>query len=341
MTFPLPNKIQLARIPTPLEPLPHLSEEWKADLRVKRDDLTGTVLSGNKIRKLEYLLCDALNHGCDSVVTCGAVTSNHARATAIAARQLGLDCLLVLAGDAPSFPHGNLQLDLLAGAEVRYISKNQYATEIDSIFHQIESELRSAGRCPYMIPTGGSNPVGLMGYVEAVQEIQQQCKDQDWFPDYIVCAVGSGGTYAGLLLGNELYGFQSKILGILVCGSIKDFSDKVLSDVNQASKRCGFQVEINSTNVLMYDNYIGGGYAITNSEQLKFIRHIVQREAIFLDPVYTAKTLFGVHREITKGRIAEGSRILFIHTGGIYGLSAFVGEMMNEWNSVTYWQDNY
>jgi D-cysteine desulfhydrase len=337
--FVFPDKIQLARIPTPIQRLDRLSTEWGVELRVKRDDLTGAELTGNKIRKLEYLLCDARHRGCDMIVTCGAVTSNHARAAAIAARRLGLHCLLILAGDPPALASGNLQLDLLVGAEVQYISREEYSANIDGILQQTEQELIAQGRKPYMIPTGGSNPIGLVGYVEAAREIRDQCAEENWFPDTLACAVGSGGTYAGLFLGNLLFRPAASVLGILVCGTVESFSSKIERDVRETCARFEIQETINTESIRLIDGYIAGGYAKTNSEQLRFIRHVAQQEAIFLDPVYTGKAFYGIYREIQAGRIPPNSRILLIHTGGIFGFSAFAEEMAAEWKSVASWPD--
>ncbi|MEW6235208.1 MAG: D-cysteine desulfhydrase family protein [Candidatus Omnitrophota bacterium] len=335
-----PLRISLAQIPTPIEPLPKLSREFGADLRVKRDDLTGSALSGNKVRKLEYLLADALNKGCDSIITCGAVASNHARAAVIAARKIGLDSLLILAGDEPKAAEGNLQLDLLAGAQVRYISKEEYSNRIDNILQQAADQWKAEGRNPYVIPTGGSNSVGLMGYVQAAAEIDEQCAEQQWNPDFLVCAVGSGGTYAGLLLGTLLRRIQTKVLGILVCGTVEHFREKVLRDIRGSIEKYQLETNVDESSIHLVDGYIGGGYAVTNSQQLRLIRHIAQQEALILDPVYTGKAFCGLLGEIEKGDIPQGAKVLFIHTGGVFGLSAYSETMTKEWGSLAVWPDS-
>ncbi|MBI1388099.1 MAG: pyridoxal-phosphate dependent enzyme [bacterium] len=332
----LPRKLDLAQKPTPLQKLPHLSREWGVDLRVKRDDLTGAALSGNKIRKLEYLLGEALDLGCDTVITCGAVTSNHARATALAARGQGLDSVLVLAGDEPEWALGNLQLDLLAGAEVRYITRQDYSARVEIILEETAEELRRAGKKPYVIPTGGSNEVGLLGYVDAVEEMLGQCGEQNWRPDAIVCAVGSGGTYAGLSLGCAVHRGPA-VWGVLVCGSVATFTEKAQSDIDLACERFSIDEPVDSAPRRLVDGYIAGGYALTNSEQLNFLRKTAQTEALILDPVYTNKAFFGLHGEIQAGRLPAGSNVLFVHTGGIFGLSAFGEAMTREWGGVRCW----
>lgn len=308
------------------------------NLFVKRDDLTGSDLSGNKIRKLEYLLADAQAQGCDTIITCGAVGSNHARATTLAARRLGMETSLVLAGDPPSQAHGNLQLELLAGASVRFIGWKDYTERIDQLLDETAESLRRQGKKPYTIPTGGSNAVGLFGYVACMEEIVQQFDVMGGPPDWIVCAVGSGGTFAGLVLGNALLGSPTKILGILVCNTVSYFRSKVEADLQDAAKRFGVTPPANLDTHRLVSAYIGGGYAKTTYEQLDFLRMVAQREAIILDPVYTNKALFGLRGEINKGQLKPGQRTLFIHSGGVFGLSAFAGEMTMRWDGVTSWR---
>ena len=335
------NRIPLARLPTPIERLDRLSEEWGAEVCVKRDDLTGTDLSGNKVRKLEFLLADARGEGATTIITCGAVTSNHARAAAIAARKLYLDCHLVLAGDPPVHPTGNLQLDLLTGAKVHYITREDYTLRIDSMLEQLAEDLRRKGERPYVIPTGGSNAVGLWGYVEAVRETQEQCAAMDWQPEFLACAVGSGGTYAGIALGCLIYDFKAACLGILVCGSVEGFSQKIHGDIAQAIQRRGLDLDYSPDRTRLADEYIGGGYAQTNTSQMQFIRHVAQEEALILDPVYTGKAFYGVYGEIQKGNIPRGASVLFFHTGGIFGLPSFDSILAEEWKNNTYWEDRF
>lgn len=336
-----PLRLPLAQTPTPIEPLSNLSAQYNIDLRVKRDDLTGTELSGNKIRKLEYLLQDALDQKCDTVITCGAVTSNHARATAIVASRLGLDCYLILAGDTPTKPDGNLLLNLLVGANVQYISRQEYSTNIESHLDSLAEQLKSENKNPYVIPTGGSNAMGLWGYISAIEEIKEQTEHLQWKPDYIVSAVGSGGTYAGVLLGNRLHKLNMNCLGVLVCGSIHYFQQKMDEDIQECCERFHLDVTVPKDEMSMVQDYIAGGYAQTNPEQLQFLRHVADQEALILDPVYTNKAFYGMMKEIEKNNITPGSKVLFIHTGGIFGLSNFSETMMNEWQSVNQWENRF
>ncbi len=336
--FKFPPKINIAQLPTPIHHLSSLSEEWGIDLRVKEDDLTGSGLSGNKIRKLEYLLSDAIEQGCDYIITCGATTSNHARATVIAAKRFGLSSSLILAGDRPEKVHGNLQLDLLVGARVKYISREDYSTKIKETLQEEKENLQNQGKKPYVIPTGGSNSVGLFGYVEAVQEIKHQCDKSGWRPDIIVSAFGSGGTYAGIYLGNHLFPIAKRIVGVLVCGSVEPFKDKVIYEINEACKRHDTPAP-SFDGIELIDGYYGEAYAKTNSEQLRFIRHVAEIEGIILDPVYTGKAMFGLHGEIIKDHIKKNAKVLFIHTGGIFGWSAFTEQAIQEWSSLEHWED--
>lgn len=336
-----PKRISLAQTPTPIEPLRNVSAQYKVDLRVKRDDLTGTELSGNKIRKLEFLLQDALNQNCDTVITCGAVTSNHARATAIAARRLGLECHLILAGNTPTKPDGNLLLNLLVGANVQYISRQEYSSNIEFQLDSLAEQLKRQNKKPYVIPTGGSNAMGLWGYISAIKEIKEQSEKLQWKPDYIVSAVGSGGTYAGLLLGNRYHEFNTNCLGVLVCGSIHYFQQKMDEDIQECCERFQLDVSVPKDEMPMVQDYIAGGYAQTNQEQLQFLHHMADQEALILDPVYTNKAFFGMIKEIEKNNISPGSKVLFIHTGGIFGLSNFSETMMDEWQSVSHWENKF
>jgi D-cysteine desulfhydrase len=333
----IPEKLTLARTPTPIQHLQRLSEDMGIDIYVKRDDLTGVALSGNKIRKLEFLLHDAIQSQCDTVITCGAVTSNHARATAIAATQVGLKSHLILAGNPPDTPTGNLQLDLLVGATIDYISIESYRNEIDTILLKKAEQLKENGLSPYIIPTGGSNPLGLLGYLDAYNELSAQYSELNIVPDQIYCAVGSGGTYSGLMIGKAIHQSNCEIVGVLVCPSLESFSNKIRSDCHKSYELLGTENLWDESDLHLLDGYFGEGYAITNEEQLNFIRYVAQREGLILDPVYTGKAFFGLYNEAKKGNIPNNSKVLFIHTGGIFGLPSFAEKMMQNWRSNESW----
>lgn len=333
-----PTRLSLARTPTPLQPLPTLSEAWGIDLWVKRDDLTGAELSGNKIRKLEYLLADAESQQCDVIITTGAITSNHTRAATLAARKRGLDAHLLLAGKKPpAQAQGNLQLELLAGARVHYITWREYRERIDELLRETAQRLRDEGRNPYIIPTGGSNEVGLWGYVNAFDELNEQCHQHDINPDAVVCAVGSGGTYAGLCLGNAMHQCPTHIYGVIVCNSNEYFAKKVHADLQAVNLSLDQPIDVPPQSNTLVDGYVAGGYAQTNEEQLRFLRTVAQKEALILDPVYTNKALFGLRGLIQDQHIQPGSQVIFIHTGGIFGLPSFAGDFHQVWNQTEHW----
>lgn len=321
--MPLPTRMRFARLPTPIEPLPRLSEELGVDLRVKRDDLTGSWLTGNKVRKLEYLIPEAKRLNCDTVITYGAVDSNHCRATAIVAARAGLKCHLILRGDKPKSLSGNLLLDRLAGATVQYIESSIYVAEVEAATKEVQKRLAAEGSKAYEIPVGGSNEVGALGYIEAVAEIAQDANETGWMPDVIVNAVGSGGTFAGLLLGVWTYCPQVRVHGFNICDVATEFEAKALEDCTLANERFGLGLDIHKETIHCQDGYVGAGYARTTDEQLLFYADVAQREALILDPVYTGKAFWGMVQEIGKGTFAPDSKVLFLHSGGVFGLEAY------------------
>ncbi len=321
--MPLPTRMRFARLPTPIERLPRLSEELGVDLRVKRDDLTGSWLTGNKVRKLEYLIPEVQRLNCDTVITYGAVDSNHCRATAIVAARAGLKCHLILRGDKPEALRGNLLLDRLAGATVQYIESSSYVAEVESATKEVQRRLSAQGSKAYEIPVGGSNEVGALGYVEAVAEIKRDADETGWMPDVIVNAVGSGGTFAGLLLGVWTYCPKVCVHGFNICATAAEFEEKALEDCTCANERFGLGLDIRKEAIRCQDGYVGAGYAQTTDEQLLFYAAVAQKEALILDPVYTGKAFWGMVQEIHRGTFTPGAKILFLHTGGVFGLEAY------------------
>lgn len=328
---PLP-RVSLAHVPTPIEELARLGAGLGVRLFVKRDDLTEAVLTGNKVRKLEYLLAAAREAGSDTVVTCGGIQSNHARATAGAAARLGMRSVLVLRdpalakGDrgkrsvaaspaAAGTPQGNLLLDRLLGAEVRWITPAEYA-ERDAIMAEVAREIGEGGRRAYVIPEGGSNGLGALGYVRAAEEIAQDASSPF---DVCCCATGSGGTLAGLAAGFARLGLFVRVLGFAVCDSADYFRERVrrvLSEVaiilgDKGLAHAPFEVD---------DAFIGPGYGQNVPEDLEVIVDVAREEGLVLDPVYTAKAFRGMRTRIRDGGIPRGARVLFVHTGGVFGL---------------------
>jgi D-cysteine desulfhydrase len=316
-----PKRIALAHLPTPIHRLERMTELLGGpELYVKRDDLTGIGLSGNKVRKLEYLLADAQEQGADTLITCGGIQSNHARATAIAAAQNGLRSVLILRGESVTPYDGNVLLDRMAGAEIRLVTGEEYRQRIDEIMEGVAAELHQGGHRPYIIPEGGSNPVGVWGYIRACQEIGDQLKQMETEVDVIVTAVGSGGTQAGLIIGRELSGWPARVVGFNVCNTAEYFQGLIGRLVAETVKRYDLSVEVSVRDIVLTDGYVGRGYALSRPEELKFIRTMAREEGVFLDPVYTGKAFFGLADQIRKGLFNKKQKILFLHTGGIFGL---------------------
>ena len=309
------ERIVLAHLPTPIEPLPRLTKLLQGpQLFIKRDDLTGLGLGGNKTRKLEYLAADALAQGCRMLITTGAVQSNHCRQVAAAAARLGLGCILVLAGEDPGSRQGNLLLDELSGAKLVFVPKEERDQRLQQAFTQAEEN----GMQPYLIPYGGSNPVGVQGYIQAMQELQ----DQNLQPDWIVLASSSGGTQAGLVLGAEQTGFPGRILGISVDKPADELTQTIMALANQTAAWLGIDKKIESEDVLVNDAYCQAGYGILQPAEVEAIRLFARTEGILLDPVYTGRAAAGLIDLIRKGFFGRDETVLFWHTGGIPALFA-------------------
>ncbi len=319
--------LNLAHTPTPLHRLGRISERWKADIWIKRDDITGLGLSGNKVRKLEYLLAEAMTEKADTVITCGGVQSNHCRATALACARLGLRCKLLLRGSPPADIEGNLLLDQLAGAELHFVPEDKYYQDLPGEFNRLAAEVKTNGGNPYLIPEGGSNAVGAWGYVEALREVRKQCYDMRLKPVRIVCATGSAGTHAGLLVGTLLEGWDIEVVSITVCYDRDETSARVLEVVNSMIDRYSLNIRAAKSDIHVLDDYIGEGYAKAGRAVFDVISEMAATEGIILDPVYTGKAVLGIKSELAKGRM-DGVT-LFWHTGGIYGLFAFRDEFFD------------
>ena len=326
-------RINLARLPTPVNPLPHHGAMLNVELFMKRDDLTGSALSGNKIRKLEFVLADAVAQEADTVLTCGGAQSNHCRATAIAAAKLGMNCRLLLRTVDPSnppFPEGNILLDLMAGAEIVWITPEEYKIR-DEIFEREATSLRKTGRKPYIIPEGASNALGAWGYVRCIEELINDIanlpggahKDTT-----IINATGSGGTSAGLILGTKIFDLNARVVSVNVCDD-HDYFVRVIGEICE-SAISDYHLEIDfsrDSDINIIDGYVGRGYALSRPEELSMICDLARTEGIFLDPVYTGKAFFGMIQELKRDPKCFGERIIFIHTGGMFGLFPKAGEI--------------
>lgn len=328
MAFLPPVHLPLARLPTPLEPLARLGADHGLDLWVKRDDLTGTDLTGNKVRKLAFLAAEALERGADTLLTCGAVTSNHARATALCAARLGLSSHLLLRGDDQHPPQGNLLLNRYVGAAITFFPPSEWPQR-DLRLGALAEDLRSQGRKPYVIPEGGSNALGSLGYVLAVKELLEQARSLGVDLRRIVHATGSGGTTAGLALGCAVYGRPDvDVLGVAVCDDRSYFDRRVNEILDQAvglwyvdpDQREAARFEI-------VEGYQGRGYAKTTPEEMAALAAVARREGLLLDPVYTGKAFLGLLGLARAGRFAGPGATVFLHTGGLFGLFGFGTEV--------------
>ncbi len=329
---PLPPSLPIAALPTPLQPLPRLSAALEVELLVKRDDLTGSHLSGNKVRKLDFILADAKARGATTVITCGGLHSNHCRATALAAAPLGMKAVLLLrtpnglASDLPSPLHGNLLFDHMSGATLRTCTPADYRERRAALMQAIADELTQRGEVPYLVPEGGSNALGACGYVAAVRELLAQGP----VPDRIVVATGSGGTLAGIALGLEDAGVATHVVGVAVCDDAPYFEAIVERIADDAYTHYGLP-RLSPGRYSVLEGFQGRGYGLTTAPELAFLRDTLQRDGLALDPVYTNKAFLGLVTSIkasqTETRPGHPERVVFVHTGGIFGLSSFAADL--------------
>lgn len=295
---------------------------------IKRDDLTGSVLSGNKVRKLEFLFYDLLASGAKAVITCGGVQSNHCRATAAIAAMAGVECHLVLKGKEPKTASGNYFLSKLFGARTKFVSEKDYEDGVDDIMRGLAGKLKAKGQKAYIIPEGGSDPLGAWGYIKAFQEIKTQAETAGLKFDAIVTAVGSGGTYAGLYLGSKITGLNTKVLGFAVCRDTDHFQRRIFDLCLTVEKELNADLRLNPAEIDIDDRFIGPGYARIGETEADFIRNIAVNSGLALDPAYTAKALLGLFSCIGEHKFAHDSKILFVHTGGIFGLMPMAGKII-------------
>lgn len=321
MALAYPRKIDLASTPTPLQYLERASEKWGGGHRlwVKRDDLTGCTLSGNKVRKLEFIAAHAIDNGYDTLITCGGLQSNHCRATAFAGAQLGLAVHLLLRGVQPDESEGNLFLDQLAGATINCYPTRQYVSEIDDLFRQWQAHYADRGHKALAIPTGGSDGIGVWGYIAACEELAADFACAGIEQAHIITASGSGGTQAGLTLGTALHQLPATVWGVNVCDDEQYFLDKVAADAADWRRRYP-QVPNIDAQPRVLDGYVGQGYGIADKEVFDLIAQLSRLEGLVLDPVYTGKAFAGMLTEIAAGRFEGCTDIVFIHTGGIFGV---------------------
>lgn len=319
MRVPSHARFRLANLPTPIQPLPRLSEKLGIQLSVKRDDLTGLAFGGNKTRKLELLVADALAQGARSLVTVGAQQSNHCRQTAAAAAQAGLGCTLVLGGSPPDESQGNLLLDVLLGAEIVWSHRSTMLEALEEICDQLEKE----GREPYRVPYGGSGPLGVVAYAAAMEEAVLQGLEAD----LIIVASSSGGTQAGMLLGASILGVDPSILGISVDPSAADLSATISGLLEAAIAFEGLAIKAPVSSIQVTDAYLGAGYALMGNLEREAIGLFASQEGIILDPVYSGRAAGGLLDLVRSGAIRPGEKVVFWHTGGTPALFASAQEL--------------
>ncbi|MDX1481705.1 MAG: D-cysteine desulfhydrase [Woeseiaceae bacterium] len=317
---------RFAHLPTPLEYLPRLTEHLGGPkIYVKRDDCTGLGTGGNKTRKLEFLMAEALQKNATAIVTQGAVQSNHARQTAAAACKLGMQCELVFEkrvrdASEPYRLSGNVFLDHLFGANIREVEKG---SDMDAAMAKVADELREKGETPYVIPGGGSNPVGALGYVGCALEILAQCSDEDIVPDRIITATGSAGTQAGLLVGLNATSSGVPLLGIGVNAPREVQEEKVYKLAVATAELVGAPGTVAREDVVANCNYVGEGYGIPTKAMNDAVVLLARLEGLLFDPVYSGKALAGMLDLVRSGEIGGDETVVFVHTGGSAALFAY------------------
>lgn len=321
-------RVRLAHLPTPLEPAPGLSKALGIDLWIKRDDCTGLAGGGNKTRKLEFLLGDAFEQDADTLVTQGAVQSNHVRQTAAAAALMGMRCEIILEERTGSKAidytrNGNVLLDRLFGASLRSVPGG---SDMPAELEKTAEEVRGRGGKPYVIPGGGSTPIGALGYVDCAREIVVQADELDLAVDRIVTATGSAGTHAGLVAGLAVLGADIPVLGIGVRAPKEKQEANVLKLAKETAALLGHPDRVTDEMVVADCDYVGEGYGLIDQGVADALMLAARSDGIILDPVYSAKAMKGLIALSKAGRF-EGERVVFLHTGGAQGLFGYQGEL--------------
>ena len=321
-------RFPLAQLPTPIEELKSLSRELGGpELLIKRDDQTGLALGGNKTRKLEFLVAQALEQGADTLVTAGAAQSNHCRQTAAAAAKAGLRCELLLNGTKPELPNGNLLLDELLGARIYWVERSEREAKLSAV----SDHLRKEGRKPYVIPVGGSNGVGATGYVLAMMELAEQLDGMNQRVDHVVLASSSGGTQAGIVVGAKVTDFNGKLHGVSIDkdeGNGVTYEDELADIANETAKYIDFDAQFAASDFNVVYDYLGGGYGVVGELEREAIRLLASREGIVLDPVYTGRAMGALIDLIRKRAFRSDETILFWHTGGAPALFAYAKDLI-------------
>ena len=308
-------RVLLSNLNTPIEECNRITLPGSPRLFIKRDDFIGQLAWGNKLRKLEYSLAEALERGADTIITCGAVQSNHARITAQVCKRLGLHCILVQNGEKPTIPHGNHKINLMLGVEIHYVSSRE---ERDIRMQEIKNSLMGKGHKPYIIPLGASNATGCLGFINAVRELQQQQTELGITFDCIIHSTSSGGTQAGLEIGKRLYGLdKTSIIGVSADNSREQIAQNIMDCILPVLERLDNPFSLSPEEFTTETGFVGPGYGIPSPESTKAMELFVQKEGVLLDNTYTAKAAAALIDYLEKGKFNPGSNILFWHTGGI------------------------
>ena len=320
-------RLHIAHLPTPLEPMTRISEHLDGpNLWIKRDDCTGLSSGGNKTRKLEFLMADAAEQGADTIITQGATQSNHARQTCAAAALLGHECHILLEDrtgyhDEAHVYNGNVLLDQLHGAS---ISVRPADSDMNAEMEQLAQQLRDDGKKPYLIPGGGSNEIGALGYVNAALELTVQANEQSLLIDHLVHATGSAGTQAGLVVGFEAMNSRIPVYGVSVRRPREEQEALVHGLAQRTAEFMGLNPDlIAADKVVANSDYVGDGYGLPTASMVEAVTMLAQYEGILLDPVYSGKGFAGLIDLIRKGHFKKGENVVFLHTGGRVSLFAY------------------
>ena len=323
-------RIKLGEVKTPIEKLENLSKNYKNDIYIKRDDLLGIGLGGNKVRKLEYILGDALSKNADIVITSGGVQSNHVRLTIAAANKVGLKAIAVLVGSEPKRYTGNTLLDKVLGAEIHFADINNKEglstgelnrlldEEGERLVQEIKAKYEALGKIVYVIPGGGKMPPGIAGYINATSEIYAQLQEMRLNADYIVTGVGTASTIASLIIGEKLYNTGIKPIGILVTntlGSAKAYAERVKTEIDGYLKHFGWDLDITLDDIRLFDAYTGEGYGLPSDDGLEAIKTLARSEGLIVDHIYTGKAFAGL-LDLSKKEYFGDKNVIFLHTGG-------------------------
>mgnify|MGYP002632055807 CR=1 FL=1 len=326
----LPRVELCASLPTPLQEMSRLSERLGVRLLVKREDQTGLAFGGNKIRNHEFIFGDIVAQGCDAVITTAGVQSNMCRATAAAASRLGMSCVLLLRGSGDEAEQGNLLLDQLLGADVRFIQTDDpYDKRVPGWLDEVREELMAKGHKPYVLHlTGETSTLAVCAYVSGAEELAAQFREMDCVPEWVYVTTGSGITAAGLALGFKHLGLPTRVVGISSNSSSTFLAERMVQYAGRASNRVGLTTHLDARDFDVLDAYVGPGYGKGYPEVFETIRMVAREEAILLDPVYTGKCMTGLIDQVEKGHVNKGASVVFLHSGGGPNLFAQSEELL-------------